>query len=189
MLMKHALGGRRVPPGARGARWRSSASVRSCPTTRSYYDLHPILGTDRDAHRAVRRRLASCWPICIDREGQLADYALNRSLVSLTLDEFAAHPARRSASPAAPTRPRRSCAAMRGNHLDTLVTDEATAPQRHRHWPRCGVTRLTVCARSALRRLRVGRRPRHLGDRRLDVGRHRRGRRRSRRSRPRSMPA
>lgn len=90
----------------------------------SYYDLHPTSSADR---RAIERSGASGELLAhlIRRDGQLCDYTLNRSLVSLTLDEFATIP--RSigiASGASKVAPILS--AMRGNHLDTIVTDEAT---------------------------------------------------------------
>ena len=66
--------------------------------------------------------------IFIGRDGQLCDYTPNRSLVSLTLDEFATIPRSigiaSGASKIAPV-----LSAMRGNHLDIIVTDEATGLQ------------------------------------------------------------
>ncbi|WP_269933068.1 sugar-binding transcriptional regulator [Aminobacter sp. HY435] len=91
----------------------------------SYYDLHPTSSTDRQAIErsgAAGELLANL----IDADGKVCDYNLNRCLVSLTLEEFATIP--RSigiASGASKVAPILS--AMRGNHLDIIVTDEATA--------------------------------------------------------------
>lgn len=93
----------------------------------SYYDLHPSSSADR---QAIERSGAAGELLAhlIDRDGKLCGYALNRSLVSLTLDEFATIPRSigiaSGASKAAPI-----LSAMRGNHLDTIVTDEATSRQ------------------------------------------------------------
>jgi DNA-binding transcriptional regulator LsrR (DeoR family) len=90
----------------------------------SYYDLHPSSVADRapiDRSGAVGELLAHL----IDRDGRLCDYAPNQSLVSLTLDELSTIPRRigiaSGASKIAPV-----LSAMRGNHLDILVTDETT---------------------------------------------------------------
>lgn len=91
----------------------------------SYYDLHPSSTEDR---KAIERSGATGELLAhlIDRDGQLADYGPNQSLVSLTLEEFASIPrtigVASGLGKAAPI-----LAAMRGNHIDTLVTDEATA--------------------------------------------------------------
>lgn len=90
----------------------------------SYYDLHPSSSADR---LAIERSGAAGELLAhlIDCNGNVADYSLNRSLVSLTLEEFATIP--RSigvASGASKVVPILS--AMRGSHLDTIVTDETT---------------------------------------------------------------
>ena len=90
----------------------------------SYYDLHPTSSADR---RAIERSGASGELLAhlIRRDGQLCDYTLNRSLVSLTLDEFATIP-RSIGIASGPSKVAPILSAMRGNHLDTIVTDEAT---------------------------------------------------------------
>ncbi|MDB5588181.1 MAG: Crp/Fnr family transcriptional regulator [Devosia sp.] len=91
----------------------------------SYYDLHPSSSADRHAieqSKATGELLAHL----VDGDGQVADYAPNRSLVALTLDELAAIP-RTIGIASGPNKARPVLAAMRGNYLDTLVTDEATA--------------------------------------------------------------
>ena len=91
----------------------------------SYYDLHPSSGTDRDA---IGKSGAYCELLAhlLDRDGRVCDYALNRSLVALTLDEFAQIPLKigvaAGANKAGPI-----LSVMKGGHLDTLVTNEATA--------------------------------------------------------------
>jgi DNA-binding transcriptional regulator LsrR (DeoR family) len=91
----------------------------------SYYDLHPSSTTDRTAieHSGATGELLAHL---VDRDGQVVDYDPNRSLVALTLEELAAIPhtigIASGANKVAPI-----LAAMRGNYLDTLVTDEATA--------------------------------------------------------------
>jgi DNA-binding transcriptional regulator LsrR (DeoR family) len=90
----------------------------------SYYDLHPSSSADR---LAIERSGAAGELLAhlIDSNGKLADYSLNRSLVSLTLEEFATIPQSIGvASGASKVVPILS--AMRGSHLDTLVTDETT---------------------------------------------------------------
>ncbi|MCF6114567.1 MULTISPECIES: sugar-binding transcriptional regulator [Mesorhizobium] len=90
----------------------------------SYYDLHPSSSADR---LAIERSGAAGELLAhlIDGDGKLADYSLNRSLVSLTLEEFATIPQSIGvASGASKVVPILS--AMRGSHLDTLVTDETT---------------------------------------------------------------
>ncbi|CAH2405730.1 sugar-binding transcriptional regulator [Mesorhizobium escarrei] len=90
----------------------------------SYYDLHPSSSADR---LAIERSGAAGELLAhlIDSDGKLADYSLNRSLVSLTLEEFATIPQSIGvASGASKVVPILS--AMRGSHLDTLVTDETT---------------------------------------------------------------
>ena len=62
----------------------------------------------------------------LDRDGSVCDYALNRSLVSLTLDEFSQIPMKIGVA-AGPNKAGPILSVMRGRHLDTLVTDEATA--------------------------------------------------------------
>ena len=90
----------------------------------SYYDLHPSSSADR---QAIERSGASGELLArlIDRDGRLSDYTLNRSLVSLTLDEFATIP-RSIGIASGPSKVAPILSAMRGNHLDIIVTDEAT---------------------------------------------------------------
>ncbi|CAN7538515.1 sugar-binding transcriptional regulator [Mesorhizobium sp. LjNodule214] len=90
----------------------------------SYYDLHPSSSADR---QAIERSGASGELLAhlIDRNGKLSDYTLNRSLVSLTLDEFATIP-RSIGVASGPSKIAPILSAMRGNHLDIIVTDEAT---------------------------------------------------------------
>ncbi|MGV3549744.1 sugar-binding transcriptional regulator [Rhizobium sp.] len=91
----------------------------------SYYDLHPSSGTDRDA---IGKSGAYCELLAhlLDREGRVCDYALNRALVSLTLDEFSQIPMKIGVA-AGPNKAGPILSVMKGGHLDTLVTDEATA--------------------------------------------------------------
>jgi DNA-binding transcriptional regulator LsrR (DeoR family) len=90
----------------------------------SYYDLHPSSSTDRVA---IERSGASCELLAhlLDVNGQVCDYALNRSLVSLTLAEFASIPTKIGVA-SGPNKAGPILSVMRGGHLDTLVTDEAT---------------------------------------------------------------
>ena len=93
----------------------------------SYYDLHPSSSADR---RAIEQSGASGELLAhlIDHNGKLCSYALNRSLVSLTLDEFATIP-RSIGIASGPSKAAPILSAMRGSHLDTIVTDEATSLQ------------------------------------------------------------
>jgi DNA-binding transcriptional regulator LsrR (DeoR family) len=90
----------------------------------SYYDLHPSSSTDR---AAIERSGASCELLAhlLDDQGQVCDYSLNRSLVSLTLPEFASIPTKIGVA-SGPNKVSPILSVLRGNHLDTLVTDEAT---------------------------------------------------------------
>ncbi|HEV7319715.1 MAG TPA: sugar-binding transcriptional regulator [Ensifer sp.] len=90
----------------------------------SYYDLHPSSSTDR---AAIERSGASCELLAhlLDDKGQVCDYSLNRSLVSLTLQEFASIPMKIGVA-SGPNKAGPILSVMRGRHLDTLVTDEAT---------------------------------------------------------------
>jgi DNA-binding transcriptional regulator LsrR (DeoR family) len=90
----------------------------------SYYDLHPSSGTDR---AAIEKSGAFCELLAhlLDKDGRVCDYALNRSLVSLTLDEFAQIPTKIGVA-SGPNKAGPILSVMRGGHLDTLVTDEAT---------------------------------------------------------------
>jgi DNA-binding transcriptional regulator LsrR (DeoR family) len=90
----------------------------------SYYDLHPSSSTDR---AAIERSGASCELLAhlLDDRGNVCDYSLNRSLVSLTLSEFASIPTKIGVA-SGPNKAGPILSVMRGNHLDTLVTDEAT---------------------------------------------------------------
>jgi DNA-binding transcriptional regulator LsrR (DeoR family) len=90
----------------------------------SYYDLHPSSSTDRVA---IERSGASCELLAhlLDDQGRVCDYSLNRSLVSLTLAEFASIPMKIGVA-SGPNKAGPILSVLRGNHLDTLVTDEAT---------------------------------------------------------------
>lgn len=90
----------------------------------SYYDLHPSSSTDRVA---IERSGASCELLAhlLDDRGSVCDYSLNRSLVSLTLPEFASIPTKIGVA-SGPNKAGPILSVMRGHHLDTLVTDEAT---------------------------------------------------------------
>jgi len=90
----------------------------------SYYDLHPSSIADRQAIEqsgATGELLAHL----IDKNGQPCGYSLNRSLVSLTLEEFAAIPNTIGLA-SGPSKVAPILSAMRGNHFDTIVTDETT---------------------------------------------------------------
>ncbi|CAN7467922.1 sugar-binding transcriptional regulator [Rhizobium sp. LjRoot30] len=91
----------------------------------SYYDLHPSSATDR---AAIERSGASCELLAhlLDAGGAVCDYSLNRSLVSLTLDEFASIPTKIGVA-SGPNKAGPILSVMRGGHLDTLVTDESTS--------------------------------------------------------------
>ncbi|WP_240230538.1 sugar-binding transcriptional regulator [Devosia lacusdianchii] len=91
----------------------------------SYYDLHPSSSEDR---KAIERSGATGELLAhlVDGDGRVADYAPNRSLVALTLDELATIP-RTIGIASGPNKVAPVLAAMRGNYLDTLVTDEVTA--------------------------------------------------------------
>ncbi|QDY70516.1 sugar-binding transcriptional regulator [Qingshengfaniella alkalisoli] len=91
----------------------------------SYYDLHPLTETDRreiEASGAQSELLAHL----LDVAGQPCGFALNDTLVGLSLDDFHRIPVRigiaSGAHKAAPI-----LSVLRGGHLSTLVTDEATA--------------------------------------------------------------
>ena len=90
----------------------------------SYYDLHPSSSTDREA---IERSGASCELLAhlLDAQGRICDYALNNSLVSLTLEEFASIPMKIGVA-SGPNKAGPILSVMRGGHLDTLVVDEAT---------------------------------------------------------------
>jgi len=90
----------------------------------SYYDLHPSSSTDR---AAIERSGASCELLAhlLDEQGRVCDYSLNRSLVSLTLEEFASIPTKIGVA-SGPNKAGPILSVMRGRHLDTLVMDEAT---------------------------------------------------------------
>jgi DNA-binding transcriptional regulator LsrR (DeoR family) len=90
----------------------------------SYYDLHPSSSTDREA---IERSGASCELLAhlLDDHGRVCDYSLNRRLVSLTLSEFTSIPTKIGVA-SGPTKAGPILSVMRGNHLDTLVTDQAT---------------------------------------------------------------
>lgn len=90
----------------------------------TYYDLHPSSSTDRSAieHSGASAELLAHL---IDREGRVCDYSLNRALVSLTLEEFASIPTKIGVASGL-NKAASILSVLRGNHLDTLVTDEAT---------------------------------------------------------------
>lgn len=90
----------------------------------TYYDLHPSSSADRTA---IERSGASCELIAhlLDDHGGICDYSLNRSLVSLTLAEFASIPTKIGVA-SGPNKAGPILSVLRGNHLDVLVTDEAT---------------------------------------------------------------
>jgi DNA-binding transcriptional regulator LsrR (DeoR family) len=90
----------------------------------SYYDLHPASSTNREA---IARSGASCELLAhlLDEHGRVCSYGLNRRLVSLTLSEFASIPTKIGVA-SGPSKAGPILSVMRGNHLDTLVTDQAT---------------------------------------------------------------
>ncbi len=90
----------------------------------SYYDLHPSSSTDR---QAIEQSGASCELLAhlLDDHGRVCGYGLNRRLVSLTLSEFASIPTKIGVA-SGPSKAGPILSVMRGNHLDTLVTDQAT---------------------------------------------------------------
>ncbi|WHS91296.1 sugar-binding transcriptional regulator (plasmid) [Sinorhizobium kummerowiae] len=90
----------------------------------SYYDLHPSSSTDREA---IEQSGASCELLAhlLDDQGGVCGYGLNRRLVSLTLSEFASIPTKIGVA-SGPSKAGPILSVMRGNHLDTLVTDQAT---------------------------------------------------------------
>ncbi|MQX93208.1 sugar-binding transcriptional regulator [Sinorhizobium meliloti] len=90
----------------------------------SYYDLHPSSSTDREA---IEQSGASCELLAhlLDDHGRVCGYELNRRLVSLTLSEFASIPTKIGVA-SGPSKAGPILSVMRGNHLDTLVTDQAT---------------------------------------------------------------
>lgn len=89
----------------------------------SYYDLHPSSSTDREA---IEQSGASCELLAhlLDDHGRVCGYGLNRRLVSLTLSEFASIPTKIGVA-SGPSKAGPILSVMRGNHLDTLVTDQA----------------------------------------------------------------
>jgi DNA-binding transcriptional regulator LsrR (DeoR family) len=91
----------------------------------SYYDLHPSSSTDRQAIEQSGAN-AELLAHLLDRRGAPCDYSLNHSLVSLTLDEFTSIPHKIGVA-SGPNKANPILSVMRGNHLDTLVTDEATS--------------------------------------------------------------
>ncbi|MQX41295.1 MarR family transcriptional regulator [Sinorhizobium meliloti] len=97
-------------------------SIRSDDS--SYYDLHPSSSTDREA---IEQSGASCELLAhlLDDHGRVCGYGLNRRLVSLTLSEFASIPTKIGVA-SGPSKAGPILSVMRGNHLDTLVTDQAT---------------------------------------------------------------
>ncbi|KWV56892.1 Crp/Fnr family transcriptional regulator [Rhizobium altiplani] len=97
-------------------------SILSSDST--YYDLHPSSSEDRKAieHSGARAELLAHL---LDGEGRVCDYSLNGALVSLTLEEFAAIPTKIGVASGL-NKAGSILSVLRGNHLDTLVTDEAT---------------------------------------------------------------
>lgn len=90
----------------------------------SYYDLHPSSTTERAAIEAADAT-GELIAHLIDRNGRPCAYGPNRALVGLTLPELAAIP-RRIAVASGLGKAAPILSAMRGGHLDRLVTDEAT---------------------------------------------------------------
>lgn len=90
----------------------------------SYYDLHPSSSTDR---AAIEQSGASCELLAhlLDDQGRVCGYGLNQRLVSLTLSEFASIPMKIGVA-SGPSKAGPILSVMRGKHLDTLVTDQAT---------------------------------------------------------------
>ncbi|KRB62117.1 Crp/Fnr family transcriptional regulator [Rhizobium sp. Root708] len=97
-------------------------SILSSDST--YYDLHPSSSTDRMAieHAGASSELLAHL---LDGEGRVCGYSLNRALVSLTLEEFASIPMKIGVASGL-NKAGSILSVLRGNHLDTLVTDEAT---------------------------------------------------------------
>lgn len=93
-------------------------------TDSTYYDLHPSSSEDRTAieHSGASAELLAHL---LDVGGQVCEYSLNRALVSLTLDEFAHIPTKIGVASGL-NKAESILSVLRGNHLDTLVTDEAT---------------------------------------------------------------
>jgi DNA-binding transcriptional regulator LsrR (DeoR family) len=90
----------------------------------TYYDLHPSSSTDRGAIE-LSGASAELLAHLLDGKGRVCDYSLNRALVSLTLDEFASIPKKIGVASGL-NKAGSILSVLRGNHLDTLVTDEAT---------------------------------------------------------------
>ncbi|URK87150.1 sugar-binding transcriptional regulator [Rhizobium sp. RCAM05350] len=109
---------------ARKRRLRWSASVRSCLMTRVITTCIRLRAPTAPPS-SVPAHPANCWRICSITGGQVCDYSLNRSLVSLTLPEFASIPTKIGVA-SGPNKAGPILSVLRGNHLDTLVTDEAT---------------------------------------------------------------
>ncbi|WP_075290490.1 sugar-binding transcriptional regulator [Pararhizobium arenae] len=93
-------------------------------TDSTYYDLHPSSSEDR---KAIEQSGASAELLAhlLDGHGRVCDYSLNRALVSLTLEEFASIPTKIGVASGL-NKAGSILSVLRGNHLDTLVTDEAT---------------------------------------------------------------
>ncbi len=93
-------------------------------TDSTYYDLHPSSSEDRTAieHSGASAELLAHL---LDVEGRICNYSLNRALVSLTLNEFAHIPTKIGVASGL-NKAESILSVLRGNHLDTLVTDEAT---------------------------------------------------------------
>jgi DNA-binding transcriptional regulator LsrR (DeoR family) len=91
----------------------------------SYYDLHPTSRSDR---RAIEKSGATGELLAhlIDRDGNLCDYELNGRLVAMNPRELGAIPVTIGVA-AGPNKVASICAALRGQHLNALVLDEATA--------------------------------------------------------------
>ncbi|MGD9480931.1 sugar-binding transcriptional regulator [Shinella sp. G-2] len=97
-------------------------SILSADST--YYDLHPSSSTDRNAieHSGASAELLAHL---LDGRGRVCEYSLNRALVSLTLEEFASIPTKIGVASGL-NKAGSILSVLRGSHLDTLVTDEAT---------------------------------------------------------------
>jgi len=90
----------------------------------SYYDLHPSSSMDRDAIERSGAR-SELLAHLLDDHGRVCSYSLNGSLVSLKLDEFKSIPTKIGLA-SGPNKAWPILSILRGNHLDVLITDEAT---------------------------------------------------------------
>jgi len=91
----------------------------------SYYDLHPATEHDRREIEGCGAK-AELVAHLLDGGGKPCNFALNRTLVTISLDELRRIPTRIGVA-AGPTKALPILSVLRGNHLNALVTDEATA--------------------------------------------------------------